>query len=105
MKPKSKELTTILDIPQRPADYTSKRGIPYYWAPEWIRVLNGTASRIKPIKKNDDVELYMLAKSGNLSFIQGSIQDEFKKWHEDRSIDYLLLGVDEDELIETTHDK
>jgi hypothetical protein len=34
----------------------------------------------------------MLSKSGSLSYIQGSIQQEFKDWHDDRQIDYILLG-------------
>jgi hypothetical protein len=29
---------------------------------------------------------------GNNTYIQGSIQGEFKKWHQDRQIDYILLG-------------
>ena len=93
------------EVPMRPPDHVSKRGVPYFWAPEWLRQVNGSVSRIKPIKeKSGEVNLYMLSKSGNLSYIQGSIQEEFKEWHESRSIDYLLLGVDPDELIETTHD-
>ena len=96
---------TAPDKPLRPSDYTSKRGIEYWWAPEWVRDLNGTIGRIKPIKIKGDVELHMLSKADKLSYIQGSIQREFKKWHEDRQIDYMLLGVDPDELIETTHDK
>jgi hypothetical protein len=55
--------------------------------------------RIHAVKEKGDVNLYMKAKDGNLSFIQGSIQKEFKRWHEDRSIDYLLLGMDPDEII------
>jgi hypothetical protein len=94
------------DMPMRPPDHVSKRGVPYFWAPEWVRSLNGTVTRIKPIKeKNGEVNLYMLSKANKLSYIQGSIQQEFKQWHQDRSIDYMLLGVNEDELIETSHDK
>jgi len=94
------------DKPMRPHDHISKRGVPYWWAPEWVRDLNGTMTRVKPIKdKKGGVDLHMLSKAGKLSYIQGSIQQEFKQWHEDRAIDYLLLGVDPDELIETTHDK
>lgn len=56
--------------------------------------------RIHAVKDNSgDVNLYMKSKEGNLSFIQGSIQKEFKKWHEDRAIDYILLGMDPDEII------
>lgn len=92
--------------PMRPPDHISKRGVPYWFAPEWVRDLNSSVMRIKPIKeKNGEVNLYMLSKISKLSYIQGSIQAEFKDWHESRSIDYLLLGVDPDELIETTHDK
>ena len=88
--------------PTRDPDHHSKRGIPYYWHPEWVRDLNGTICRIKPIKnKQGDVELFMVSKTGNLSYIPGSIQQEFKKWHTDRSIDYLLLGQDPDEILET----
>lgn len=110
--------------PTRDPDHYSKRGVPYWWSPEWIRgtsadlitndvqwadsVLNQQGQfvvpcagygRIHAVKKNGDVELYMKSKDGNLSYIQGSIQKEFKRWHEDRSIDYLLLGMDPDEII------
>jgi hypothetical protein len=86
----------------RPCDYISKRGVEYWWAPEWIRNLNGSACKIRPVKdkKTGDVNLHMESKDGSkLSYIQGSIQREFKKWHEDRKIDYLLLGEDEDEIL------
>lgn len=43
----------------------------------------------------------MLSKEGNVTYIQGSIQGEFHAWHQDRQIDAILLGVDEDEIIET----
>lgn len=56
--------------------------------------------RIHAVKENGTVNLYMKAKDGNLSYIQGSIQKEFKKWHEDRQIDYILLGMDPDEIID-----
>lgn len=88
--------------PVRPSDHISKRGVPYWWAPEWTRCVNGSVGRIKAIKKDDDnVELHMLSKTGNLTYIQGSIQQEFIDWHEDNSIDYLLLGEDADDLIIT----
>lgn len=90
--------------PMRDPDYVSKRGVNYWWSPEWVRGTSGsnlTFGKIKAIKeKNGEVNLYMKAKNGNLSYIQGSIQREFKDWHEDRQIDYLLLGVDPDEIIE-----
>ena len=41
----------------------------------------------------------MVSKTGNVTFIQGSIQEEFRKWHEDQQIDCILLGVDEDEIL------
>ena len=92
--------------PGRPPDYISKRGIPYWYGPDWVRDLNGSIGRIKPIKrKNDygncDVSLMMLSKTGNLSFILGSIQREFIRWHQDREIDYILLGIDEDQMLLT----
>ena len=96
-----------LEVPNRPCDYTSKRGVEYYWYPEWIRVLNGKACKIRPIKtkKGDNVDLYMESKSGNLSYIQGSIQKEFKQWHLDRQIDYILLGEDPEEMLTPERDK
>ena len=94
-----------LPRPLRDPDYLSKRGVPYYFAPEWVRILNRKVCRIKPIKENGTVNLHMLSSDGNLSYIQGSIQEEFKKWHLDRQIDYMLLGGDPEELIETEHDK
>jgi hypothetical protein len=115
--------------PNRDPDHYSKRRVPYWWAPEWVR---GTSSdtiyppnskfgagimnllhnaggdivvpcdsygKIHAIKVSNDVLLHMKSKEGKLSYIQGSIQKEFKRWHEDRSIDYLLLGMDPDEII------
>jgi hypothetical protein len=87
--------------PIRPPDHVSKRGVNYWWAPEWTRGTNSTNSAFGKIKavrepayKNgpDTVNLYMVAKDGNATFIQGSIQEEFKQWHDDRQIDYILLG-------------
>lgn len=129
---KSKTVTR----PNRDPDHYSKRGVPYWWAPEWTRgtsadgvysadsfknhsggftqsfqskcILNSSGEYVDPcsgygrihaVKENGTVNLYMKAKDGNLSYIQGSIQKEFKKWHEDRSIDYLLLGMDPDDII------
>lgn len=98
-----KEKAPKLVVPNwRPHDYTSKRGVKYWWAPEWIRDLNGSPAKICPIKdkKSGDVDLYMESKDGKrFTYIEGSIQREFKKWHEDRSIDYILLGEDMDELL------
>lgn len=117
--------------PNRDPDHHSKRGVPYWWAPEWVRgtsadmiydepvvpvslalpvsimmsdgryvIPTGSYGRIHAVKEKGDVNLYMKSKDGKLSYIQGSIQKEFKRWHEDRSIDYLLLGLDPDEIIE-----
>ena len=93
------KLKDTIPHPGRPADYLSKRGVEYWWAPEWVRNLNGNICRLKPIKENGSVSLYMVSKSGNVSYIQGSIQREFIKWHEDMKIDYMLLGGDEENLI------
>ena len=104
--------------PVRDPDHYSKRQVPYWWAPEWTRGTHyedsqedapeydgQTYQKIKAIKEKDcahknpanclcdwDASLYTVAKNGNLNFIQGSIQEEFKKWHADRQIDYILLG-------------
>jgi len=98
---KKKEEPKVVVPTWRPHDYMSKRKIRYWWAPEWIRDLNGSASKIRPIKdkKTGEVNLHMESKAGNLTYIQGSIQHEFRQWHEDRKIDYLLLGEDEDDII------
>lgn len=81
--------------PNRDPDHISKRGIPYYWAPEWVRDVNGTIGRIKPIKnKHGGSDLHIISKVGTGSYIQGSIQSEFQEWHEMNEIDYILLGMD-----------
>lgn len=86
--------------PVREPDMLSKRGVPYWFAPEWVRDTNGTVGRIKPIKVNQHgVDLYAVSKDGNTTYIQGSIQKEFHDWHEDKQIDSILLGVDEDEIL------
>ena len=61
---------------------------------------NTTFGRIKAIKEHGTVNLYMQSKEGNLSFIQGSIQREFKEWHEQRKIDYFFLADDPEKLEE-----
>jgi hypothetical protein len=86
--------------PAREPDMISKRGVPYWFGPDWVRDLNGTIGRVKPVKTKNGPELHMVAKDGNLSYIQGSIQQEFVSWHEDRQLDYILLGGDEDDIIE-----
>jgi hypothetical protein len=85
-------------VPTRPPDMHSKRGVPYWFSPEWVR---GDGGRIKAIKEDDEVYLYMLSKTGNLTYIQGSIQCEFDEWHEANEIDCILLGIDEDQVLLT----
>lgn len=114
--------------PTRDPDHYSKRDVPYWFSPDWVRgtsaddtadevhfsvrgewSLNNAGKWIRPcisygkiaaVKDGKgDVDLYMKSKDGNMSFIKGSIQREFKAWHTDRSIDYILLGMDLDELI------
>ncbi len=87
--------------PAREPDMLSKRGVPYWFGPDWVRDLNGTIGRIIPRKSGKSVNLHMLSKDGNESYIQGSIQQEFLQWHEDRQLDYILLGGDEDAILET----
>ncbi len=93
--PKDKKIK----FPVREPDMVSKRGVNYWFAPEWVR--DSGATRIKAINKNNKVDLYMLSKYGNLTYIQGSIQIEFHQWHEDHQIDCILLGVDEKEVLAT----
>ena len=98
-----------IEKPHRDHDHMSKRGVPYWWSPEWTRGTSFAATsfgKIAAIKeKNGEVQLYMKNKDGGLTYIQGSIQQEFQKWHEDRSIDYLLLGIDADEIIADQDDQ
>ena len=87
--------------PFRDPDMVSKRGVPYWFGPDWVRDVNGTMGRIAPIKHKDGVNLYMLSKAGKMSYIQGSIQVEFHEWHENEQIDAILLGIDEDDILLT----
>lgn len=89
--------------PLREPDLLSKRGIPYWFGPEWVRQQGENVGRIVALKDKGGggVDLNMLSKEGNVTYIQGSIQGEFHAWHQDRQIDAILLGVDEDEIIET----
>lgn len=104
MKTKKQAYVAPVD-PGREPDYVSKRGVNYWWAPEWIRCtnsMNTTFGRIKPLKVGNTVNLYMLSKEGMLTYIQGSIQKEFMDWHEQRKIDYFFLAdeLDDDALDE-----
>ena len=97
--------------PTREPDMYSKRGVPYWFGPDWVRKSGRTCGRILPVADdNGRVTLHMLAKTGNISFIQGSIQDEFywwyKKngdnvigWREDMEVDCILLGVNPEEIL------
>lgn len=80
--------------PDREPDMISKRGVPYWFDPEWVRDTNGTIGRIAPIKAGKSVDLYSVSKDGNETYIQGSIQQEFQAWHLDREIDFILLGME-----------
>lgn len=89
--------------PLRDPDHVSKRGVHYHWSPEWTRGTdssNTNYGRIKAIKEYGTVNLYMYSKEGNLSYIQGSIQQEFKDWHFQRKIDYFFLADDPEALDE-----
>jgi hypothetical protein len=92
-----------IEKPLRESDHVSKRGVPYWFAPDWIRATSSSATsfgKIAAIKEKDgSVNLYMKNKDGGMTYIQGSIQAEFRQWHEDRSIDYILLGMDIDDII------
>lgn len=96
---------TVISRPTRDPDYLSKRNVPYWWSPEWVR---GTTSepansygKIRAItEKNGDVNLYMINRdTGKGSYIKGSIQQEFKDWHTKNMIDYILLGIELDEAL------
>jgi hypothetical protein len=92
--------------PLRDPDHISKRGVPYWWSPEWTRSTSSAQTsygKIKAIREPDcyhtskckcpdTANLYMVSKDGNMTYIQGSIQEEFRQWHDDRQIDYILLG-------------
>lgn len=96
--------------PVRDCDHVSKRGVQYWWSPEWVRGTNSDNTKFGKIKavKNKDgsADLYMKSKDGNLSYIQGSIQQEFRNWHADKYkemdnwIDFILAGGNPDELDE-----
>jgi len=97
--------------PIRKPDMYSKRGVPYWFGPNWVRKSGKTCGRILPVANEyGDVQLYMLAKTGSLSYIQGSIQHEFKywlanyqgdiaPWRDDLEVDCILLGVNPEDLL------
>ena len=91
----TKSKSTVVERPLRDPDHVSKRGVHYWWSPEWTRgttSANDRFGKIKAILEKGDVNLYMVSKEGKMTYIQGSIQQEFKDWHADRQIDYILLG-------------
>lgn len=106
----SKPTVPAVPRPLRDPDHISKRGVPYWWSPEWTRATSSAdeswgkikairekacmsdGGHSRPCKCDTTANLYMLSKSGNHTYIQGSIQEEFRKWHDDRQIDYILLG-------------
>lgn len=104
MATKKKKPTNKIPPPAKPLrdpDHVSKRGVNYWWSPEWVRCTdssNTNYGRIKAVKEHGDVNLYMQSKDGNLSYIQGSIQQEFKDWHEQRKIDYFFIADSPEEL-------
>ena len=98
--------------PIRKPDYVSARGVPYWWGPDWVRKSGKSCGRILPvaIEHSGRVALHMLAKNGNLSYIQGRIQGAFFRWHEhnqsgvvpwreDMELDCILLGIDVKDLL------
>lgn len=90
------KINVLLPKPTRDPDHVSKRGIEYWWSPDWVRDLNGTICKIRAVDiGNNEVKLQMLSKDGNASDMRGSIVTAFKKWHQDRLIDMLLFGEDD----------
>jgi hypothetical protein len=93
--------STPIERPQREPDLVSKRGVHYWFGPEWIRCLNGsntTFGRIAAQEGEHGGTLYSLSKTGNMTYIQGSIQHEYRQWYQSR-LDYFFLP--ETETIET----
>lgn len=96
--------------PERTPDLISKRGKFYWFGPEWVREAGKSYGRILPVNVNNEVRLHMLSKTGNLSYIQGSIQEEFYYWHRDNKdnivpwrddfeVDCVLLGMEPADLL------
>lgn len=96
--------------PNREPDLISKRGKAYYFGPEWVREVGKGYGRILPVAINNSVALHMLSRDGNLSYIQGSIQSEFRRWNQnnndntvpwraDFEVDCLLLGMQPSDLL------
>jgi hypothetical protein len=98
--------------PRRQPDMYSKRNVPYWFGPNWVRLAGQSYGRIIPVlnENSNKVELHMLSADGNLSYIQGSIQYEFQEWLEstkkdvipwrdDLVGDCLILGISPSEVL------
>lgn len=111
---------TQIERPLRDPDHVSKRGVPYWFAPEWVRATSAAATSFQKVKALRErvcqengrftfkhnckcdmtAHIYMVSKDGSLNYIQGSIQQEFHSWHDDRQINYILLGETPDSASE-----
>ena len=63
---------TPIQRPLRDPDHLSKRGVPYWWAPEWTRATSSAATsfgKIKAILEKNTVNLYMVSKEGNRQLV------------------------------------
>lgn len=109
-KKKAANVKKVISQPVRDHDHVSKRGVKYWWSPEWVRGTNSdntSFGKIKAVKEKDGfASLYMKSKDGNLTYIQGSIQQEFREWHNnkfgeaDNWIDFILAGGNPEDLDE-----
>lgn len=97
--------------PTRKPDIYSKRDVQYWFSPNWVRA-GQTYGRILPVlnEKTNEVELCELSADGNLSYIQGSIQIQFRNWlkstnkdvipwRDDLVGDCLILGISPSEIL------
>lgn len=85
----------------RPHDYISPRGIRMWFGPEWIIDLNGP-QKLKPVKKGDIILLYVSVTGKELAFeLRGRPQEMLQEWYENRKIDSILLGEDENSILES----
>ncbi len=90
-----------IERPQREPDLISKRGVPYWFSPDWVRATSSAAVSFGRIADQGD-RLYMVSKEGTTSYIQGSIQHEYARWLENR-INYFFLPEEEThELVDLT---
>ena len=84
--------------PVRDPDYIHPvRGTKYWWYPEWTRQLTGgSLGHIRAVKRGDYPVIQIRSRTGNVTDIPGRIGVAYRKWHEDRALDMILLR-DEDE--------